>query len=235
MPEPVKKRFYTSVVRREQAARTRSLIVEAAAELFTTQGYARTTIRAIADRAKVAPDTVYATFGSKVRVLTAVIDARLAPPGVANVMDRPEALAVRDASDQRRQLRLFAQDIAAVSTRVRPIYEVLRTASAVEPGVRDVFAEMEQNRLVNMRRVAGWLARRGRLRVGLRQAAQIIWVLASPDVARMCCDMQGWSQAEHAAWLEEMLTAALLPEPTDRSRQTVPAGRIRRTAPNGCS
>jgi AcrR family transcriptional regulator len=209
---PVKTRSYTSKVRQDQAARTRSLIIDAATDLFTSQGYARTTVRAVAERAGVAPDTVYASFGSKVRILTALVDARLAPPGVGNIMDRPEAQAVRDEPDQLRQLRLFARDIAAVSTRVRPIYEVLRTASAVEPEVGAVFAEMEQNRLANMRRLATWLAAHGPLRLTEDRAGDIIWALASPDVARMLCDTRGWSESEHADWLEATLAAALLPD-----------------------
>jgi AcrR family transcriptional regulator len=217
MSEPVKrqgrtaKRRYTSTVRQDQAARTRALIVDAAAELFMADGYARTSVRAIAERAGVAADTVYATFATKVRVLTAVVDSRLAPPGVANVMERPEAMAVRDAPDHRRQLHLFARDMAALSSRVRPIYEVLRTASAVEPEVRAVFTEMEQQRLANMRRMAAWLATRGRLAMDRERAARTIWALASPDAARMLCDVGGWSERQHAAWLEEVLAAALLP------------------------
>jgi AcrR family transcriptional regulator len=217
MREPVKhqgrtsKRTYTSTVRQDQAARTRALIVDAAAELFMSAGYSRTTVRAIAERAGVATDTVYATFGTKVRVLTAVVDSRLAPPGVANVMERPEAEAVRDEPDQRGQLRLFARDMAALSTRVRPIYEVLRTASAVEPQVREVFIEREQYRLANMRRLASWLTARGRLTMDRERAARTIWALASPDVARMLCDVGGWSERQHASWLEEVLDAALLP------------------------
>jgi AcrR family transcriptional regulator len=217
MVRSVKKRSYKSTVRQDQAAQTRLLIVDAASDLFTSNGFARTTVRAIAERAGVAPDTVYATFGSKVRVLTALGDARLAPPGVANVMDRPEAIAVRDEVDQRRQLRLFAQDIAAVSTRVRPIYEVLRTASAVEPEVGEVFAEMERHRLVNMGRFARWLAANGRLRVTEDRAAEIVWALASPDVARMLCDTRGWNEAEHADWLATTLAGALLSDTDDNS------------------
>jgi AcrR family transcriptional regulator len=217
MSEPVKqngrtrKRKYTSSVRQDQAARTRALIMDAAAELFMSDGYARTSVRAIAERAGVAADTVYATFGTKVRVLTAVIDSRLAPPGVANVMDRPDATAVRDEPDQRRQLHLFARDIAALSSRVRPIYEVLRTASAVEPEVREVFTETEHQRLANMRRLASWLAARGRLAMDRERAARTIWALASPEVARMLCDVGGWTERQHAAWLEEVLVATLLP------------------------
>jgi AcrR family transcriptional regulator len=220
MAKPVKKRAYRSDFRRQQAALTRTAIVDAAADLFVSEGYARTTIRAIAERAGVAPDTVYATFGAKVRVLTGVIDDRLAPPGVDNVMERPEAQAVRTEPDQSNQLRRFAHDIASLSTRVRPIFEVLRTASASEPEVRAVFDEMEAYRFTNMARVATWLSEQGPLRVDRDRAAAIIWTLASPDVARMLCDVQGWSEAEHAEWLASALAASLLPDSTDGTAET---------------
>jgi AcrR family transcriptional regulator len=216
MSQPVKKRRYQSELRHAQAARTRSAIVDAAADLFVTNGYAGTSIRAIAERAGVAPDTVYATFGSKVRLLTAVIDARLAPPGVDNVMDRPQAQAVRNETDQRAQLHRFASDIAALSTRVRPVYGVLQTAAASEPDVRVVFDEMEANRRTNMARLASWLAERGPLRVSHEMAATTIWVLASPDVARMLCDLHGWTEQQHADWLESLLAGALLPGDQDK-------------------
>jgi len=212
MNEPVKRRPYVSALRKEQAARTRMLITEAAAELFVSEGYPRTTVRAIAERAGVAPDTVYAVFGSKVGVLTAVLNVRLAPSGEASVMDRAESRAVRDEPDQRRQLHRFACDMAGVSEQIRPIYEVLRTAGAAEPEVGQVFTEMERHRLAHMRQLAGWFARRGPLGVSQDRAADILFVLASPDVARMLCDVRGWSQAQHAAWLETMLGCALLPE-----------------------
>src|SRR4051812_49137479 len=100
MAKRVKKRSYKSPIREEHAARTRARILDAAGQLFEEQGYARSSIRAIADTAGVAPDTVYAVFGTKARVLTALVDRRLAPAaGVDNVMDRPELLAVRDEAD----------------------------------------------------------------------------------------------------------------------------------------
>jgi AcrR family transcriptional regulator len=205
------KRSYSSAVRREQAAQTRARILEAAGRLFEANGYARTTIREIAARAEVASDTVYAVFGTKARVLTAVIDSRLAPPGgVANVTDRDEAGAVRDEPDQRRQLHLFARDIAAISERVRPVYEIMRTASAVEPEMAAVYAEMDGYRLRNMSRVAGWLSARGPLRVDIDRAAEIIWALASPELARMLCDGRGWSRDQYADWLEDALARTLL-------------------------
>ena len=87
-------RKYSSAVRDEQAARTRARILDAASELFLERGYARTTMKDIADLAGVARDTVHAVFGSKARVLTALIDLRLVPDGsVASVTQRPDAQA----------------------------------------------------------------------------------------------------------------------------------------------
>ena len=212
MTKPVKKRAYSSPVRQEQAALTRARIVEAAGDLFIALGYARTTIRQIGEAANVSPDTVYAVFGTKARVLTALIDQRLAPaPGVDNVLDRPEVRAVRDEPNQRRQLHLFARDMAAVSTRVRPVYEILRTASAVEPEMDAIRAEMDEYRLRNMRQAANWIAAHGPLRVDIDRASEIIWALASPDVSRMLCDGRDWTQDEYAEWLEDALVRLLLP------------------------
>jgi len=210
MPKPVKARSYNSPLRREQAARTRQRILDAGADLFIQQGYGTTSVRQIADAAQVAPDTVYATFGSKARLLTALLDIRLAPGGQASALDRPEAQALRQERDPRQLLRLFARDYAAMSERVRPVSEVLRTAKAVEPEMAAVREEMEGHRFQYMATIVRWLAERARLRVPEGRAAQIVWTLASPDVARMLCDVQGWTTAEYATWLEETLAATLL-------------------------
>ncbi len=206
-------RKYSSTVRDEQAARTRARILDAAAGLFLERGYARTTMKDIADQAGVARDTVHAVFGSKARVLTALIDLRLVPDGsVASARERPDALAVRDEVDQRKQIELFATFITGISTQLRPVFEILRTASAVEPDMATVFEEMDRYRLMNMQTYAKWIAARGPLRVSTRRAGEIIWTLASPDVGRMLCDELGWTQAQHARWLADTLARTLLPD-----------------------
>jgi AcrR family transcriptional regulator len=207
------KRKYSSLVREEQAARTRTRILEAASELFLERGYARTTMKDIAAQANVARDTVHAIFGSKARVLTALIDLRLVPDGtVANVTQTPDAQAVRDEVDQRKQIELFAKFIAGISTELRPVFEILRTASAVEPEMAKVFEEMDRFRLSNMQTYAQWIAARGPLRVSSRQAGEIIWALASLDVGRMLCDEIGWTESQHARWLSDTLIRTLLPD-----------------------
>jgi AcrR family transcriptional regulator len=209
MEDPVK-RAYSSSLRQEQAAQTRSRILDSAGGLFLTKGYPSTTIREIAEGAGVAVDTVYATFGTKMRVLTALIDRRLAPAGQASVLDRPEALAVRDEPDQRRQIRLFAADMAQISERVRPMFEMLRVAAAVESEVAPVYLEMEEQRARNMRQAVEWIASTGSLRVPVDRAVDVVWALASPDVARLLCDLHGWSTGDFAEWLDDALARLLL-------------------------
>jgi AcrR family transcriptional regulator len=211
MAKPVKPRPYASPLRQEQAAQTRARILDAARALFELDGFARTTVKAIAAAAKVAPDTVYATFGTKVSVLTALIDRELTPSAdVASVTDRPEVHAVRDELDQREQLRLFTREIAAALERVRPVYEILRNASAVDADLLAVSRQMDNDRLEQIRKVAGWLAARGPLRVDVERASEIIWAIASPDVAQMLCDSRGWTVDDYAAWLEDTLAHTLL-------------------------
>jgi AcrR family transcriptional regulator len=207
------KRNYSSAVREEQAARTRMRILDAASELFLERGYGRTTIKDIAARADVARDTVHAIFGSKARVLTALLDQRLVlDVTVANVTERPDAQAIKNEVDQRKQIELFAEFITGISTQLRPVAEILRTASAVDPEMGKVFEEMDGFRMINMQTYAKWIAARGPLRVSTRRAGEIIWALASQDVARMLCDELGWTQSQHARWLADTLIRTLLPD-----------------------
>jgi AcrR family transcriptional regulator len=65
----------TSVTRKEQAAASRSALVEAARLCFTESGYAGTTVAAILERAGMARGALYHYFpGGKAEIFTAVFD-----------------------------------------------------------------------------------------------------------------------------------------------------------------
>ena len=66
MAEPVKpRRPYHSPLRREQAAETRRQILRAAQERFERDGYAATSMSAIASAAGVSLKTVYLVFETR--------------------------------------------------------------------------------------------------------------------------------------------------------------------------
>lgn len=70
-PPPGAKRPYRSPKREEQAARTRTKVIDAAAELFSTGGYAGTTMGDISRAAAVSVESVHAVGGKATLLLEA--------------------------------------------------------------------------------------------------------------------------------------------------------------------
>ena len=97
------RRGYASPARTEQARQTRKRVIEAATRLFVQQGYATTTMRAIADAADVSVPTVELLFGTKAQLLHVVIDVAVAgddePVPVLNRAWAAEARSARDLAD----------------------------------------------------------------------------------------------------------------------------------------
>src|SRR3989442_5955620 len=120
MAERVKpKRAYNSPRRQEQAASTRSSILEAAQRLFEEQGYAATTMEAIAAEAGVALKTVYVAFATKSGLLRALWDLLLkGDEEAAGVGERSWYREGIEEPDPPRQLRLNARHAPVVKDRI---------------------------------------------------------------------------------------------------------------------
>lgn len=214
MPSPVKSRDYDSSRRRAKADENRRGILRAAQELFVDHGYARTSIAAVAARAGVSADLVYKVFGTKRRLVVEVLNY-----AVTGEVDSPRVLeqhgpqAVRAEKDQRRQVAMFAEDIAGRTARARPVDDVIRSAGEVDPELAAKRDSMQQTRLANLSTFVGWLAANGPLRDGLDQedAAATVWALTGTDMHRMLVDDLGWNDEHYRRWLHGALVAALLP------------------------
>src|SRR5213594_1065909 len=125
-------RRYESPRRREQAAATRREILEAAQRLFERQGYAATTMAAIAADAGVALKTVYVAFETKSGVLRALWHLRLrGDEEDVPVGERPWYREVLAEPDPERQLRLTARNSLAVKLRAAALMRVIRDAAPV--------------------------------------------------------------------------------------------------------
>lgn len=208
------RRPYRSLLRAEQAAQTRLRILEAAGELFAERGYIATTIDAVAAEAAVSVDTVYAIFGSKKRLLSAVVDLRVTGSAEgSDVLAVEEPQALRALTDRRQIVTGFAADIARRVERVRPIDDVLRSAAATDPDIADLRARMQENRFAKLVEFIEWLASKGPLRNDMErgEAAATTWTLTSPEVNRMLRDVRGWSSPRYAEWLATTLAQLLLP------------------------
>ena len=65
------------VSRADQKAQTRKQIIKVAYELFLTEGFDEATTRKIAQKAKIAPGTIFVHFPDKASLLSAVLHAEL--------------------------------------------------------------------------------------------------------------------------------------------------------------
>lgn len=208
------KRRYNSERRREAARDTRRRILDAARRLFLAQGYAATTIAALAEEAGVAMETVYATFQNKRTVL-----ARLVEVAVVNddeplpLLERSDPQEVLREGDRRKQITLFARGIREIMSRVGAIFWVMRVAAESEPEIEALLSTFLQQRRAGMSFFVGALLRTGPLRGDQdgELAADAVWALTSPEVFRLLTIERGWSEDTYEAWLVRMLEGMLLP------------------------
>jgi AcrR family transcriptional regulator len=213
MAEHVKTRRYESPRRREQAAATRQEILGAAQRLFERQGYAATTMAAIAAEAGVALKTVYVAFDTKSGLLRALWHLLLR--GDEEDVPIPERQWYREVlaePDRERQLRLGAHNARLVKERAAALLGVIHSAAAADADIEGLWARIESDFYDNQRAVVEILASKGALRDGLdvTRAADIMWTLNHPDVWHLLVGKRGWTPEAWEQWFADTVVDQLL-------------------------
>ena len=201
------KRGYDSPKRRRQAEATRRRLAASARRLFAEQGYAATTIESIAADAGVAVQTFYATYGSKRRVLFALLEELEREADLASLRRDLSS----SAADPRRQL----EHVVAFNVRLfggaGDVLETIRAAGSADSDLVSLWREGEERRREGQAPlVRGW-AEAGVLRPGLseREAADILWALTGSDAYRLFVTERDWPAGRYAEWLRSTLELAL--------------------------
>jgi len=213
MAQRVKSRAYDSSRRRAQAAATRRDILEAAQRLFEQQGYAATTMAAIAAEAGVALKTVYLAFETKSGVLRALWNQLLrGDEGEAPVAERSWYREVVEEPDPQRQLRLNARNSRAAKTRIAGVLKVIREAAPVEPDTGALWERIQTEFHANQRVIVERLEERNALRRGLDvdRATDILWTLNHPDVWQLLVGERGWTPEQYERWFGDTACSQLL-------------------------
>lgn len=206
-----------------QAVRDRSRLrlVVAAGEVFADRGYTGATVQAIAERAGVSLQTLYAAWGSKRALLrahleftmtgsaTAVSDGRWSPQVAAELGTVPEP-------DPAARLRALAALFRSLAERVGPVWRLYRGAAAVDPEIAADHLELERERRRTLTAALAGLDD-ACLRPGLTRAAAIdtLMVLAGPATYQALVEERGYSLDEFEAWLAGTLIATVLRPPPD--------------------
>ena len=207
-------RPYRSTLRDDQARATRRRIVDAARDLFVEEGYARTTIDAVAARAEVSRKTVFTSVGGKVALLKLAFDWSLAGDDEPVAMaDRPEARRIYELADPDAFLADWVRFNCAIATRLAPVFEVLLVAADSDPEGAALRATVERNRTLAARAFVERLDALGGLRRDLprTRATGIVETLMDPMPARRLVHDGPWTLEQYVVHVERMARAALLP------------------------
>jgi AcrR family transcriptional regulator len=124
----------TRVPSQARAVRTRALLLDAARREFSVRGYAATTSKSIADRAKVATGSFYQYFTSKDVVLRELAAARL-----ATIATRSLALLEHEPGDLATSSR--AEVIAIARTRLGAVVAMVTDLHREDPALHGVMTE----------------------------------------------------------------------------------------------
>jgi TetR/AcrR family transcriptional regulator, regulator of autoinduction and epiphytic fitness len=210
--EPTRRRYDAS--RRQEGARqTRLRILTAAEGLFTTLGYAATTITEIADAAEVAPQTVYAAFGTKRAILKELVDIRIAGNDEPiPVIQQPFVQRILSTPDGPDKFRIFAEHLRAVHERTVDVLAALRAAADSDPDIAELWRNLLDQRRRGQEVFAQHLFNAGELRpdLGVPEAADIISTLMDHDIYRALVRDRGWTPAAWEAWFADLLSRDLL-------------------------
>jgi TetR/AcrR family transcriptional regulator of autoinduction and epiphytic fitness len=212
----VVKRKYESVQRQRQAQQTRRAILAAAAELFVEPGYAATPLTAIAARAGVAIQTVYAVFGSKRQLLSELVDITIAGDEEPVALpDRPFVAEVRALADPRAKLVRFARHLAEVNARQAAVMIALAGAASADPDAAAIWRRNIEDRRRGMTGLAADLAATGRLRADhdVETAADVLWLAMDVRNYDWLVRRRGWTVERYEQWYVDTVAATLLTAP----------------------
>lgn len=189
--------------------------MDAARRLFTQQGYARTSVRQIAQAAGVSVDTIYASVGRKPQLLLAVHDMLLAEADAPLAVEqRAYVRAIHAAPTAVTKIGAYADALARLLPQTVPLQEALRDAGATDASCRELFEMLSERRARNMQQFVAELRATGEMRADVTDgmAATLVWSMNSPEYFALV-RRQGMSSGEFASLVRDVWTRTLLTNP----------------------
>jgi len=207
------KRAYRSPRREEQAQQTRRAIRDAAERLFLEQGYAATSISAIAEAAGVATETVYAIFKNKRSLLLEIEDTLIVGD------DQPVPLRERDyvaraiaTTDAHERSRILSEGGFAATARAADFGRVMRSAADTDPEVAAIYHARGEAQYGDVRGFVGMVAEVGELALDFDDAVDLVYALSSIDICNRLVQQRGWTTDRYVEAMAFLLDRLLVDE-----------------------
>jgi AcrR family transcriptional regulator len=217
-------------LRAARVAETEERILAAARELFVRDGYAATTLTAVADAARVAHRTVYVRFGTKADLLKRVVDvAVVGDTQDIDLHSRDWYQAALTAPTAGERIELLADGCAALMARAGDVFAVAQQAEPVEPVIADAARAGRAATRDSLRRFFIALRDDGLLSAG----ADLDWlcdtagVLAHANTYLLIRETLSWTTGQYRTWLrttwERLISAATTPDAPAAHAEPPPA------------
>jgi AcrR family transcriptional regulator len=182
--------------RKARAAVTRKRIIESAQRLFLEQGYAATTMPAVAAAAGVAVQTIYFTFRTKGDLLQGIYEQAVLGPGGVPPHLMPWWPAADDGQGIEESVRRFVGGTVELLARAAPlVWMVLGDETA-----REGYEHNERLRHLGYADLTTVLAAKHPMRPNRVRARDILLVLTGPQLFQQCTVELGWSEDDFAEW-----------------------------------
>jgi len=186
-------------------------VIDAAADLFSTKGYGETTIGAVAAAAEVSPQLVYAAFGGKAGLLSAVVDVLVGGDDEPMLLrDRPDIVALKRVRSKRELARTAARIATDLNTRVGPMLHLIDSVAGSDPAVAELRDKLVGFQQEDCRRFAEEHGRFLRAGIDLDRAGEIIRTIGGHEVWHSLVVDGGWSTEDYEGWVADTYTRLLL-------------------------
>lgn len=199
--------------RADRARATRRRIIETATHLFTTDGYASTTMERVAAQAGVAVQTVYYTFGTKGQLLCEAMEfAGAGEHDPLPVPERPWMLEALTTTSPHRALALGVENGVDIYERAAPLWPAVNAAAVADPAVEKYWGGVTGARRAGMGRLVARIAELDglRKRLDVETATDIMFVLNGHGTFQGLVTEADWALPTFKAWLYSALGEQLL-------------------------
>jgi len=200
-------RTYRSELRHEQAEATRTRIIDAAAELFAADGYARTTMAKIAAAAGVSTETVQGQGPKAALLIAAAERTAVGVAGENNFLNLEFGRTLLAFDDPEQAMDFVAEYQTQVHERTGPLAMAIIGGSGDDPELNRYWQDLnasvnlQVSRVINAFRDRGWV----RTDIPFDEVVASAAVLSSVEIYLRVTRHDGWSVDAYRRWGRRML------------------------------
>jgi len=187
-------------------------VLDIARRRFLADGYAATSLGAIAREAGVSPEFIHKAFDGKAGLVRAIYEKSLLGSGSIPAPQRSDDAQAHetDAADLMHRFGSFTAEVAPLGA---PLLRVIQDAAAGgDATMVALLEEVQRARYERMLHNARQVAARGFLPPGVsaERAADVFWAVTALELYESLVLRRGWSPAEFGRFVGDVLAATLL-------------------------